>query len=120
MSYSPFNHTVYYRQQTLSKRSKRIFYLWRHFGIQPAIDEAVSFQIFNVSVSTFGEISGMALPMALKRVLSFSESTHKINKDHFPENLDIILRTGQALTSVYFFYFLATVSCSFSIIVTLK
>ena len=77
-------------------------------------------RFFNVSVNTFGEISGMALPMALKRVLSFSESTHKINKDHFPENLDIILRTGQALTSVYFFYFLATVSCSFSIIVTFK
>lgn len=61
--------------------------------------------VFNVAVNTFGEISGIALPIALKRVVSFSANTHKINMDHLLEKREIMFRTGQASMQVYFFKF---------------
>ena len=60
---------------------------------------------FKVSVSTLGEISGMALPMALKRVALFSDSTHSTSIAHLPEKRAMTLRIGQVFMQVYFFRF---------------
>ena len=57
---------------------------------------------FNVSDRTFGDMSGIALAMVLKRVSVFSDRTHRINTGHLPENRDRTLRTGQESISVYF------------------
>ena len=48
--------------------------------ISPSISRA-----FNVSDRTFGDMSGIALAMVLKRVSLFSERTHRISTDHLPE-----------------------------------
>ena len=61
--------------------------------------------VFRVEVKTLGDRSGMALPMALNRVDSFSSSTHSINIAHLLEKREMILRTGQVSTQVYFFRF---------------
>lgn len=50
----------------------------------------------NVSVSTLGDISGIALLIVLKRVASFSESTHNMSMAHLLENRDRTLRIGQS------------------------
>lgn len=50
-------------------------------------------------------MSGIALRMALKRVASFSDNTHKTNIDHLPEKRDMIFRTGHASIQEYFFKF---------------
>lgn len=60
---------------------------------------------FNVSVSTLGEISGIALLMVLKRVASFSERTHSMSIAHLLENRDRTFRIGQSSIRVYFFRF---------------
>ena len=65
--------------------------------ISPSISRA-----FNVSDRTFGDMSGIALAMVLKRVSLFSERTHRISTDHLPENRDRTFRTGQESISVYF------------------
>lgn len=53
-------------------------------------------------------MSGSALAMALKRVVSLLESTQSTNRDHLPEKRDMILRTGHDSVHVNFFRF----SCS--------
>lgn len=53
-------------------------------------------RFFNVSVSTLGDISGIALLIVLKRVASFSESTHNMSMVHLLENRDRTLRIGQS------------------------
>lgn len=50
-------------------------------------------------------MSGMILPRALNLVVSFSESTHNIRIDHFPEKRAMMLRTGQVSIAEYFFRF---------------
>lgn len=60
---------------------------------------------FRVSVSTLGDMSGMALPISLNRVDSFSASTHRMSIDHLPVNRDSMLRMGQEAMPVYFFRF---------------
>lgn len=62
-------------------------------------------KFFKVSVSTLGEMSGMALPMALKRVALFSESTHSTSIAHLPEKRAMTFRIGQVSMRVYFFRF---------------
>ncbi len=62
-------------------------------------------RFLRVSVSTLGEMSGMARPMALKRVAWFSESTQSISIDHLPVKRERTLRTGQVSMRVYFFRF---------------
>ena len=68
-------------------------------------------RLLNVSVSTFGDMSGIVFPMVLNRVFPFSERTHNIRSDHFPEKCDMTFLTGQ--DSVY-----VVEIRSFSIIVT--
>ena len=60
---------------------------------------------FNVSVSTLGDISGMDLLITLKRVASFSESTHNMSIAHLLENRDRTFRIGHSSIRVYFFRF---------------
>lgn len=67
-----------------------------------------SSNIFKLDVSTFGDISGIARPIWLNRVVSFSASMHNINIDHLPEKREITFLTGQASIFVYF--------CKFSFI----
>lgn len=62
-------------------------------------------RVFNVSVRTFGEISGIALLIVLKRVDLFSESTHNISIAYLLENRDRTFRIGQSSIRVYFFRF---------------
>lgn len=50
-------------------------------------------------------MSGMAFPISLKRVVSFSARTHRTSMAHFPEKRDIMLRTGHVDMLVYFFRF---------------
>lgn len=74
-------------------------------GISAYIRRLISLSsssIFSVDDKTFGEISGIARPIELKRVLSFSDSTHRIRIDHLPENRAITLRIGQCSIFVYF------------------
>ena len=73
----------------------------------------------SVSVRTFGEISGMAFPMALNRVAGFSASMHRMSIAHFPEKREITFLTGHDDVQVYFLDFLSEASCSLSIMVTL-
>lgn len=61
--------------------------------------------LFSVSVRTFGDISGIALPMALKRVVSFSDNTHKISIAHLPENRDTTFLIGHSAIDAYFLKF---------------
>lgn len=65
-------------------------------------------RFLNVSVRTFGEISGIALLIVLKRVASFSESTHNMSIAHLLENRDRTFRIGQFSIRVYFFRFSCT------------
>ena len=65
-------------------------------------------RLLSVLLSTFDDMSGMALLSALKRVLSFSDNIHNINIGHLPEMCESTLRMGQCAMSVYFFKF----SCS--------
>ena len=65
-------------------------------------------RLLNVSVSTFGDMSGIVFPMVLNRVFPFSERTHNIRSDHFPEKCDMTFLTGQDSVYVNFFRF----SCS--------
>ena len=60
---------------------------------------------FNVSVRTLGEISGIALLIILKRVASFSESSHNMSIAHLLENRDKTFRIGHSSIRVYFFRF---------------
>ena len=62
-------------------------------------------RLLSVLLSTFDDISGIALLMALNRVLSFSDKMHKINIGHLPEMCESTLRMGQCDMSVYFFKF---------------
>ena len=57
------------------------------------------------SLMTFGEISGIALLIVLKRVDLFSESTHNISIAYLLENRDRTFRIGQSSIRVYFFRF---------------
>ncbi len=59
----------------------------------------------SVSVRTFGEISGMAFPMALNRVAGFSASIQRMSIAHFPEKREITFLTGHDDVQVYFFRF---------------
>lgn len=68
------------------------------------INPSVS-RFLSVSDSTLGDMSGIALPMALKRVASFSASTHSTSIDHLPEKRDMTFLTGQLEVQVYFFKF---------------
>lgn len=63
---------------------------------------------FRFDVSTFGEISGIARPIWLNLVDSFSARMHNINIDHLPEKREITFLTGHASIFVYF--------CKFSFI----
>lgn len=71
-------------------------------------------RFFNVSVSTLGDISGIALLIVLKRVASFSESTHNMSMAHLLENRDRTLRIGQSSIRVYFLRF----SCSYKLFIS--
>ena len=55
-----------------------------------------------MSVNTLGEMSGMAFPIALKRVASFSERTHRTSMDHLPEKREITFLMGHESTQVNF------------------
>lgn len=50
-------------------------------------------------------MSGIALPMVLKRMAWFSARMQRISIDHFPENRDTMFRIGQASMSENFFRF---------------
>ena len=56
----------------------------------------------DLATATFDEMSGIALLIALKRVLSFSDNIHNINIGHLPEMCESTLRMGQCEMSVYF------------------
>ena len=62
-------------------------------------------RLLSVSLSTFDEMSGIALLMALNRVLSFSDNMHNINMGHLPDMCESTLRMGQCAMSVYFSVF---------------
>lgn len=62
-------------------------------------------RFFSVSESTFGDMSGIALPMALKRVASLSARTQIISRAHLPEKRDMIFLTGQDSIRVNFIKF---------------
>lgn len=57
---------------------------------------------FNVSLRTFEEMSGMALLISLKRVVSFSERTQRIKTGHLPEKRERTFLTGHSSIRVYF------------------
>ena len=59
-------------------------------------------RLLSVLLSTFDEMSGIALLMALNRVLSFSDKMHNIKTGHLPEMCVSTLRMGQCAMSVYF------------------
>ncbi len=44
----------------------------------------------------------MALPIALNRVVPFSDRTHKTSIDHLPDKFAITFRIGQLSMQVYF------------------
>ena len=62
-------------------------------------------RFFRVSVSTLGDMSGIALPISLKRVASFSASTHSTSMVHLPEKRLMTFLTGHDAMPVYFFKF---------------
>ena len=70
---------------------------YRYRSTRPSVSRLLS-----VLLSTFDEMSGIALLMALKRVLSFSDNIHNINIGHLPEMCESTLRMGQCEMSVYF------------------
>lgn len=61
----------------------------------------------SVVLRTFGEMSGSALPMVLKRVLPFSDRRHSISNAHLPEKRETTLRMGQLSIWANFFIFSA-------------
>lgn len=98
--------------------SKGVFDSGWYFGVDVARDEARGFEIFEGLGEHFGEMSGMARPMALKRVAWFSESTQSISIDHLPVKRERTLRTGQVSMRVYFLDFLVGVMRSYSKLLT--
>lgn len=102
---SPNYKTFDVRHKRFSQFCKGIFnlrgiseYIFRE--IRPSAS-----RLFNVSVSTLGEISGIALPISLNLVASFSDSTQSISIDHLPENRATTFRTGHDDMPVYFLRF---------------
>lgn len=57
---------------------------------------------FSVLLNTFDDMSGIALLIALKRVLSFSDSIHNISIGHLPDMCESTFRIGQCEMSEYF------------------
>ena len=47
-------------------------------------------------------MSGMALPITLKRVLPFSERIHRMSIAHLPENREMTFLTGHVSNYSYF------------------